>query len=214
MENHKDFISSLCKDADPVKPTMCWNRRAIAFIFIAYTLVAIGVSGLGFRHDIATIMENKAVFYQLVALFLSGFIAALATFRLSIPRDTIDLTTKIQLGISTLIIIGLSSYCMIMGDSADLDRYLNFDEIMYRVKNLAMLSVFPIIIMVYLVKRARPVHTSMAGFACFLSVSSIAVMGCRMTCPIDSLYGNLLWHYLPILVLAGLGYLIGRFLYR
>lgn len=212
-KNNKDLIKDLTDDLKPVKPLMGCYPRILMFILASYCLVFGAIVWFGFRSDISVLYNNHALLIQLFLLLIAGLMATAATFRLAVPCEHVGKGNYVLIGMATAIIIGVSAYCAMMGDPNDLN-HLNQAMIWGRIKRIALISLLPTLLMVYMMRRARPVHASLVGFSSFMAISSLSVTGCKLSCPIDSLYINLVWHYLPIIVISVLGYIIGRYLYK
>lgn len=213
-KNNKKLIDDLSQDLKPVKPLLSSTKAALIFSLLGYGLVFIGVIIVGFRYDIGSIFHMPSLIVQLVALLVAGVFSVIATFRLSRPREKMDKTSLYLILSSAALIAAVVIYCAMMGDVDTAKSIINKDLIVMRLRNVFLIALAPILLMIYMMRRARPVHTSMIGLSSFLAITAMAVTGCRLTCPIEALYANLLWHYGPIIILALLGYLLGRFIYR
>lgn len=211
---HKSFIDNLTKDLQPVSPHPKCYTRSLQFVLLSYLIIFCAAVSIGFRRDIHLLFDNVEVLGQVLALLLAGILAVIATFRLTIPSEGVGRITWGFIGASVFLISMVILYCASGADFRDLDLYLNWDMIAHRLKNFAFLAIVPTLLMVWMIRKGRPVHMSLVGFTSFLAITCISVSGCRMLCPVDSLLANLIWHYIPILILSGIGYLIGKYLYR
>lgn len=207
-------IDTLVDDLCPVKPVMGSSLSALIFVFLGYGLVFTGVFLVGFRHDISMVIEMPNLMVQIIALFVAGLMAVFATFRLSCPREKIDFTTKMMIFFSVVLITTVIVYCAGAGDAQVAKDLITKDLVYTRLTNVFLLSLAPLGLMFVMMRRARPVHTSLIGMTSALAITAMSVMGCKLTCIIDAPYANLLWHYGPIAVLAAIGFLFGKYLYQ
>ncbi len=211
---HKSLIDNLTKDLEPVTPQPRCHTRTLQFVLFSYLVIFCAAVLIGFRRDIHLLFDNVEVLGQVIALLLAGILSVIATFRLTIPSETVGRFTWGLIGSSVLLITIVILYCASGADMRDMDIYMNWDMIGHRLKNFAFLAIVPTILMVWMIRKGRPVHTSLVGFTSFLAITCISVSGCRMLCPVDSLFANLMWHYLPIILFSCVGNLIGRYIYR
>lgn len=213
-QNKNMNIDDLVNDLEPVKPMISRSLAALIFILLGYGIVFMIAFKIGFRHDIGMIFSMPKVLLQVTALFIAGLLAVFATFRLSCPQEEIDITTKSMITISILLITAVIFYCAGMGSPEEAQKLISKGLAYVRVKNVLLVSLAPLILMFIMMRKARPVHTSLIGLTSALAVSAMSVTACKMTCNIESLHANLLWHYGPIVVIALIGFLVGKYVYK
>lgn len=213
-QDNKDLIKSLTQDLVPVKPLRAHYIRSLLFLLIGYTLIFLGISFLGFRSDIDMIWENHSLLAQVSVLMSAGLLATFATFKLTLPCEKISPLTWGMIILPIILIAGVIVFCAMNGTVEDFTPVYKQEMIIERLQRIGMIAIIPTLLMIMMIKRGRPVHSSLIGLTSFLAITALSVTGCRLSCPIDSLYANLLWHYAPIAVLALLGFIFGRYIYR
>lgn len=211
---HKSFIDSLTKDLEPVKKQQTCHVKSLQFVLLSYCIIFLAAVFIGFRRDISLLFSNIEVLGQVIVLLVAGILSVIATFRLTIPSENVGRLNWGLIGSSVGLISCVTLYCAGGADAKDIEVYMHWNMISHRLKTFALLAILPTILMVWMIRKGRPVHTSLVGFTSFLAITCISVTGCRMLCPVDSLLANLVWHYMPIIVLSLLGYIIGRYIYR
>lgn len=208
------LINSLVDNSCAVKPfRSCgfWTGIWVVAVFFA---LFIGILLVGTRRDFDMVLHNPLLLTQVILLFIAGASAALATFRLASPQEKVAPMTWGLIALPSAITVGLILHCCYQTTMPELQHFMNWDMVWKRIKNFIYMAIIPIALMIYMIRRAAPVHTALIGYTSFLAVGTLAVAGCRFTCSIDSMAGNLLWHFLPIVTLSLIGYVIGRFIYR
>jgi hypothetical protein len=83
--NTEELIARLSQDLRPVKPLAPPLLRAAGWITLAVLLVAAFVAALGPRHDLMERLERPHEVAQLAFALLTGVLAAIAAFELSLP---------------------------------------------------------------------------------------------------------------------------------
>jgi hypothetical protein len=83
--NTEELIARLSQDLRPVKPLAPPLLRAAGWIALAVLLVAAFVAAFGPRHDLMERLERPHEVAQLAFALLTGVLAAIAAFELSLP---------------------------------------------------------------------------------------------------------------------------------
>ncbi len=209
-----DLIQTLSEDLVPVKPLRAHYIRSLLFLLVGYSVIFCGISFFGFRSDIHMIWENYSLLAQLSVLMAAGLLSTFATFKLTLPCEKICKSTWIMIILSIILISSVMVFCAMGGSIEDFTPVYSKEMIIERVQRIGLIAVIPTILMVVMIRRGRPVHSSLIGLTSFMAITALSVTGCRLSCPIDSLYGNLLWHYIPIAIISIIGLVIGRYIYR
>ncbi len=213
-QENDDLIKSLTEKLTPVKPLRCHYIRSLIFLFFTYALIFASISLFGVRSDIDLIFENHSLLVQLVLLMIAGLTATFATFKLTLPSEKISVLTWAMIITPVLLVGGVLAFCATMGTADDLISFYSHDLLIARLRRVVLISIIPTIFIIYMIRKGRPIHGSLIGLTSFMAITALSVAGCRLSCSIDSLYANLLWHYLPIAILSLFGFLIGRYLYK
>ena len=206
------LIEKLGKDLKPVTPLRPPFVRAASLSIFALVAVFAAIFAFthGFRKDLADmLMHHAGYLLQTVSIFAAGVISALAACYLSVPDTKIRPRVYAMMGISTAVwlFLILSQMVMAMGTESDVGPENCLTD-------LSLLMVSPLAAVIFMVTRGAPVWRGWAGYSMVLAVGSFAALGMRFICPNDSPAHLLVWHFLPVLVFALVGIILGKILLK
>ena len=194
-----DLIESLSKD---VKPVRRLPRAGVRAALLSAWAITLALLTLRLTHepraDLAQALHNSAYLLDGILMFASGCCAAYAAFVLSVPDTCIRAPVRTALGISTVIwaVMILLQFVQTraMPEAAPSCFY-----------GLTLGMSAPLALGVAMMLRSAPVWRGWAGYAMVLAVGSFAALGMRFICPNDSPGHLLVWHFLPVIILALIG---------
>ena len=211
-----DLITSLSNNAAPVRRIGAPLKTTGLMAAVVAALVALVVWLIGGpRPDLMQKLQTLPYLFETGAMLLAGLLSALSAMRLRVPDTKFRLAASLPLGLALSLWTAIILYDLaIMPHSGVMMAFHNTGVQSLCLRNLVLLSLLPLGATVWMMHRAATVRAGYCGFAALLSVASFAALGMRVFCPDDSAAHLLVWHFLPVLALAGLGYLAGRFLFK
>jgi hypothetical protein len=75
---------------------------------------------------------------------------------------------------------------------------------------ITLSSLIPAGFLFYEIRKAAPTKLKLIGFFCLLYAASLGAFTLRLTEQVDSYEHLIMWHYIPIFVIGGLGALISQ----
>jgi hypothetical protein len=80
--------------------------------------------------------------------------------------------------------------------------------------HILVLGAIPRAFLFFLVRRAAPIALGWSGLLVMLTLASIGALGLQFTCTNDDPLHLFAWHFLPVLLIAVSGIVLGRRLLR
>ena len=194
-----------------VKPVRRLPRAIFRAAFLSLCALGLALGILRYMHDprpdLAQTFHDNIYLLQGALMFAAGAAAAYAAFVLSVPDTRIRPPVKIALGLSTgiwaLLILSELLQTKAMPDPAP-SCFIG----------LTMGMSAPLALGMAMLLRSAPVWRGWAGYAMVLSVGSFAAVCMRFICPNDSPSHLLVWHFLPVIILALVGVPLGQILLK
>lgn len=206
----EDVIRTLVADAEPVRRLPAEATRCARWAAAASSIVVLGALALGPRPDLASKAGDTRFLGEAAALLVLFVVSARAVFRLSVPGEERSLgTTALPSAALLLWAVVLLHRAWPLGSTPGFDLSPG-----YRcVGRLLVLGISPAIIGFVLVRRAAPLKKAWTGALLGLASFSAAALGSRALCVIDRPEHVLLWHVLPVAVIASLGATLGAWIF-
>lgn len=205
-----DFLSELSDDLEAVTPLRPM-RMVLAWLAAALLYVGGCVWMAGLRPDFEMRWEMMYQAELLLALCVTVN-SGVAALLLSIPD------TRKRYGLLALPLVALcllSVVVLLSGEISahSLEASLKADHLMVTAR-LCLYALLPCVFLFAAVRRAAPTRLALTGGMLCLAASASAYMILRLTMPGDNIANVLIWCYLPVVLLAMLGALLGRKLLR
>lgn len=213
MIDTKQLIQELSAQATPVKAVRphVWASRLIAVL-----LVYAGAAQwwLGIRPDLATQLERSLFIAELFLLAAMLISAAIASVLAMVP-DTYQKKNLLKLPyIISGLMLALVTFQLLMPQDA---RMVMPDETSHTIECamfIAMASMLPAALIFVLLRKGATIMPKNAGALAVIASASIGALTLRLAEADDYIIHLLTWHYIPSILFAGLGALIGRWMLR
>jgi hypothetical protein len=203
----EDLIGRLVRDSRPVErssgPGVLFAKwSAIGLLYLTAAVLVIGT-----RDDLARMWhESGFIIHTLIVLGVT-VLAATAAFKVSIP----DRQQKFVAGSSAIALAAWLAWIVSALVTAG-EPHAGYGWNCLR--NIGVLAVPLGVLTYYMMNKAAPLRTGTAGWLAALSAAAAADLATRFICRNDHALHALIWHFLPVLVLGGIGVLLGRAVFR
>lgn len=206
-----DIIDDLSAALKPRPRLSNYLRRFTVWLIISL-LSLVGILAIfGYRPDLSTQLTSFTFWGELASSIGICILAALASFRLSIPQRDLP-WIRYALGIPLVLwifFLGIKFFHF-LSNGQHLDFFAHY-KCMYIIYTMAF---FPTLLILWMFKKAFPINAFYSGlFACVAS-GAIALIGIKIVCPLETFWHVLLWHIGPFFSLGVLGSLVGKRLFK
>lgn len=208
----RELIDLLVRDARPVRPLATPAVRLARWVGAAALCLTAGVGWLRVRHDLADVWTTPGFLLQAALLLSAAVLSAGGAFVLSVPgAERRGLTRGLPLLAAAMWGLWLAAGWGLApaGAAAEWPR----PAPMCAVEVIA-LGLAPGVLLFVLVRQAAPLRLTWTGVLAALATGALGALGSQFVCADDSPAHLLLWHFLPMAVLATAGIVLGRVILR
>jgi hypothetical protein len=208
MTKTDDLIRAILTDAGPVRPLRSPFVRAAAWLAVAIAVVIVVALSFGLRTDLPTKLTERAFLLELAAAALTGSMAAVAAFCVSLPdRSGLWLLLPVPAAILWLLTIGygcLTNWVTLGPDGLAVGTTL-------RCLATAVLTSVPLAgTLVAMVRHAGPIRPRATATMGALAVGALTAGGLRLFHDLDATVLVLAWSFGMTGILVALGWTGGK----
>ncbi len=202
------LIHNLALECRPVRPIGHPIKRFLIWILSSTLLLAAGIIILSPPQDILESILTTTFLVPAVSMLAISLISALSAFVLSVPDAE---ARKLDI-VSIAVLIGSFAVMAYMFAISDpIDSRPGFRCIL----KIVGLSIPPGAVLFYMLKRAAPMNSRLTGLLAGFGALSLGGLGVQFVCHRSELFAHLVvWHFLPMCVLALTGIVIGNRMFR
>lgn len=207
--NIESMIESLSGDLKPLKRTRhpAWRAIGWAGLVIAYVTVVLLIIGL--RHDLAERLTDPHFVYEIMTVAMIGFAAACASIWLRIP----DVRGNGWIvAVPTALAANFLLWMVTMG--ADDLSHLDHTHWNHCFAEGLFMAGIPAIVIAVISMRGNTTQPYKMAAMNTIAGASVASIGLRFSCGIDSMDHAILYHVLPFVVVGALLGGFARKIYR
>lgn len=206
MDNIDNLIASLSKEPAALKPAphpvlLSLKWLAAAFVYLA---VALAVSGV--RPDLLQQFHQPWFAAEFAALLGMLVTTALSAAVLAFP----DMHQKRRLAFAPAWVFALFIVIMLFAWHADEPPAPLPMHSFECTLSILLLSLLPSVGIFYAMRQFASTHPRHSGIVAVLFAFSTGALWLRLYEPNDSIIHVIEWHYLPMIVVAGLGWWAGK----
>ncbi len=206
----EELITQLSNEAHPIKPikTPAFWTGCLFFVLIIYAIIL--QMNIGLRSDIAVQFVRPLFAIEIVlmvVLCLASNVAAVLTIYPDFYQKSF--LVKIPYLIFVIILCFFISQLFMENDPLMLMPNAQSHKVECLIF-VAIASIVPAVLIFIILCRGATISPFYAGSLTVLSSSSLGYLILRLQEPNDLISHILVWHYLPIIIFAALGVVIGR----
>ena len=209
-----DLIQTLARDTKPARRLRPLSVRLVVWAAVSLVIVSVWIVVFGVRPDLSPKLGELRFIVEGLLLLTGGIFSALISLVLGIPDNDRKLALKVSALIPvtawfTLLIVVLI-HNFTHGEANALSAGLGVNC----VRDIFLIGMGPALFLFYLVRRASPTEPALTGALVLISMTCIGALGTHFLCKNDRALHLIVWHFLPIIVLALAGLSLGRRLLR
>lgn len=204
----EQLVRELADDASPVDRLAhpAWRTTAWGMLSVAYMALVVFV--LGIRPDIAAKLQDDRFVLEVAAASLTGLMAAAGAFCSGCPgRPLWERFPPFVFLLAWLWSLGEGCWQQGIQNGAG----LQFETDLTCLAAIVELGVMPAILMLVMIRRGAPLAPMSTTGLAILAATALAAAALRLSHPQDSSSVLLVWQFGTVVVLAGLGFLLGRY---
>ena len=208
----EDLIADLAERATPVRPLPSPSVRALAWLGLAAACGVAGVTFFGARSDVMVrLTQLDYLGLASLALLMSVFAVVMALV-LAIPGA--ERTPVLRL--STLGILGVWAVTMVCavvrsGSGLPVSTDPHWPMCFMRV---LLVGALPALVLFVMARRGIPIRLGWTGGMAALAAASVGALAVQIACPLDDPGHGFLGHFVPVMLMAGIGVAVQRLLAR
>lgn len=202
-----ELVRALAADLRPVRRLARPESRGWRWAALALGCVAAGAMALGTRPDLGERLREGWFLLENGALLLVFLGAARSAFQLSVPGAARGRVARLVPA------LGLASWALLLAVRHLASGEAGPDWGLGCVWRVIGLAAIPALAAWLMLRRAAPLRTGCTGWYTLLAAGAVAIVGTRALCANDAPLHMLVWHLLPVLLIAALG-LVGGGLWR
>ncbi|MDE1933525.1 DUF1109 domain-containing protein [Bradyrhizobium sp.] len=203
-----DLIESLAANMKPVRRLRPPVTRAACWLMLAAVVVTLLAASQGLRPDLAQRLHNPAFAAGMVGSILTGVLAAIAAFVVSLP-DRSRLWLLLPTPAVVLWLSNIGYQCLAQWISVGPDG-VGLGETVRCFATLVLTSLPLSLAMLVMLRYAAPLRPTAVTFMGSLSVAAITATALSLFHAGDATLMILMWNVGTAVVFVGLGGLFGR----
>jgi hypothetical protein len=204
----EDLIRQLAGEAQPVRRLPSWLVRIAVWLAVAVASGVLVVLWMGPRRDLFAVLLTPVFALETALLVLTAVTAAAGALIVAVPgaeRSALVRWLPVTAAFAALFWIA-SELLVVAAGGGPVGR---FGEAWGCVAMTIRVGFVPGVVLFAMVGRAAPLRAAWAGLLALLATSAVGVLGTNIICPLDRPVHVLIWHVLPMSLLAGLGAALG-----
>lgn len=206
MANIDELIGKLAQDAPAVKPAPHPLKLSLQWIIFAALYLALSLAVSGLRPDLMQQFEQPWFFAEIAILTGIFITTAVSAALLAYP----DLHQKRSIAFAPAFMFAifvLTIFFAWLADTPPAPLPLHSIEC---TLGITMIALLPAGWMLYVMRRYATTHSQWAGSIALLSAFSVGALWLRLYEQNDSMIHVIQWHYLPMLIFALVGMVLGK----
>lgn len=199
-----DLIAQLADDLQPSKPLRRTGHRFSGFLILSLFCALLPVlSKLSVHEIIGTLFSLEGV--ESLFILLSALSCGLAALYSCIPGDDRSLRWSRIGAIGAMV----WSLFLLVEAMESTGRGMGTEELECSIF-ISFVGVAPLMALLLMIKRGAPVRPGLSGILASVSSFSFGALSLQFLCPFDKTYHEIIFHLLPITLLAGGGLFGGK----
>lgn len=207
----EDLVQALSDHATPVRRLVHPALRTALWLSVSLVYFVIVLKVIGLREDLASKLEDPRFVIELSGALLTSVLAAAAAFCAGCPGRPLWQRFA-PLPFLAIWLASLAEGCWTQWIQTGPDGQLRFDFQCIQV--IFALSLIPSLLILAMIKRGAPIAPMTTTGLATLAATALSAVVMRLFHLQDVSLMLLVWQFGSVLLLAGLGFLLGRVFLR
>jgi hypothetical protein len=180
----------------PMKSFSAWLLSALFCILTALTLT-------GIRHDMDWLWGNASFLIQFLVASTLAITSAISAIYLSIPGPRQTLWRWFP-------VITLVLWAAILIHAVGNQNTWHLGDGVACISSILVLGILPGLALFAMVRRGFSLEGRISGFFIALSLAATGAVGTQFLCTDDHPLHTLMWHFVPVMLIGGIGIIFGK----
>ena len=203
-----ELIDRLARDATPVRPLALPSKRLARWTVATALCLAASVAWVEVRHDLAASMRTMSFLVQAGLLLVTALLSAAAALVVGVPGASSSRTVRWLPLIATATWAAWLVAAIVA--QPEVSRVWWPAAAPHCALDVTLLGLVPGFLIWSLVRRAAPLRPGWTGLLATLTAASVGALGTHLVCPNGDAAHLLVWHFVPVALLAAAGIQLGR----
>ncbi|MFP5387075.1 MAG: NrsF family protein [Bacteriovoracia bacterium] len=203
MRKTDDLIHSLSSELTPVTPVKSPGKT----LFICFVISVLSLIGaifiMGVRENLQSVAPRVLFWLQNVSLFIVAVSGIINACLMSIPGRGPGMILRTVPFIAFFVWFALILPSLISVES-QMGRGL------LCVADLLFIGAAPLVVLFKVMRKGAVLERGKAGVTGLLGVAALGALGSQFVCSSESPMHLIVWHFLPVLFLGTLGFIVGN----
>jgi hypothetical protein len=191
----KEVVKSLTLDLKAVKPQKAGVAASVWLLSAMLIVLPMAVL-TGIRGDFAEWSQTSGFWVLFSFTLVAGYGLALSAFKLCIPGESIS---PLWLGVLSFLLVAWSGFVIV---DYEFTIISGASSGLLCIGNLLALAFLPATLAFIMARRLSPTQLWKTGALVSLGVLVVAAFGVNLNCPSIQGVHYILWHGLPVIVMA------------
>ena len=200
-----DLIEDLAKGLEPVKPVKLPALRLSFWIAVSFISVLLGVYLYGVRSDWQEVISAPSFLVETALIFATLIFSAWAAFLFGVPGEGRAIFRFVPL----LLVVFWFGFLA----ARVLKTYFMPGMGFSCIKMTLVIGLVPALLAFVMLCRSAPMDKFWVGVLSALSGASFGAFGVQFVCVHTDAGHNMVWHYLPVVIIALLGGCLGPYIF-
>jgi hypothetical protein len=203
-----ELIDRLVRDATPVRPLALPSVRLRRWAIVTAICLATSVAVVGVRHELDASMRTLSFVVQAGLLLGTALVSAAAALVCGVPGAH---APRVLRFLPVLATAAWSAWLVaaILGQPGTSRVWWPSPSPQCAV-DITLIGLVPGLLLWSYVRRAAPLRPGWTGLLATLTAASVGALGTHLICPVGEAAHLLVWHVVPVALLAAAGIRLGQ----
>ncbi len=208
----QELLSKLTDDLKPAPETTLGLRaRILCWLATMIIVTIVGVLASGKTIDLAMMLESPRYLIECVSILFASISAGVLALLLSSPGQKTQRFTVTAFGAS---IVWIAS--VVIAFVQQLDAFATVNDLhtggLICSQEVLLFSIIPALVLLGLIRFGSPLHGKLIGTLLLFSAGAVGMLGLQFTCSADGPIHLMVYHVIPVVGLALIGWMLGKWL--
>lgn len=208
----EDLIADLAGRVTPVRRLASPAKRAAGWFVLAVVVSVAGVAYFGARRDVTVRLTQLDYLWTALLALTTSALAVVATLVLSVPgAERTPFLRRLTVGLLSVWAVTMVWAVVEAGRGLPFTTDRHWPVCFTRV---VLVSLVPALALYVMARRAAPLRLGWTAAFAGAAAASMAALVVQLACPLDDAGHAFLGHFVPVVVIVGLGVAARRVLAR